>query len=171
LREDYCSQPELAVVVETLTGLWLHLLVGSAALVGAVLVGLVLSSSMGILGYVLSSIIFSVLAYYLDGLVGRRGKPLRAPIIPTTPKYAPTPTTPQTRTMYTPEQVGGMLQRIEERYNAGEIDRSRYEQLLQELVLQDAYGRWWTIDHRTGKWVQNKDGTWVESEPPPWLQK
>jgi len=63
------------------------------------------------------------------------------------------------------------LRRVEERYNAGEIDRARYEQLLEELVFQDAYGRWWTIDHRTGKWVQQKNGTWVEAEPPPWLQK
>ena len=151
--------------------MWLHLLVGIAALVGAVLVGQMLSSSMGIMGYVLSSIIFFVLAYYLDGLVGRGRKPSRAPTVPMTPSYSPTQTTPPTRTTYTPEQVGGMLQRVEERYNAGEIDRVRYEQLLQELVFQDAYGRWWTIDHRTGKWVQEKDGAWVEAEPPPWLEK
>lgn len=88
-----------------------------------------------------------------------------------TPTYSPTQAAPQTRTQYTPEQIGGMLQRVEERYNAGEIDRARYEQLLQELMFQDAYGRWWTIDHRTGRWVQNKDGSWVEAEPPPWLEK
>lgn len=151
--------------------MWLHLLVGIAALLGAVLVGQMLSSSMGIMGYVLSSIIFFVLAYYLDGLVGRGRKPSRAPTVPTTPTYSPMQTTPPARTVYTPEQIGGMLQRIEERYNAGEIDRTRYEQLLQELVFQDAYGRWWTIDHRTGKWVQQKDGAWVEAEPPPWLGK
>jgi len=149
----------------------LHLLVGIAALVGAVLVGQVLSSSVGIMGYVVSCVIFSVLAYYVDGLLDRRGKPSRARAVPVTPRYSPTQTTPQTRTPYTPEQVGGMLRRVEERYNAGEIDRSRYEQLLEELVFQDAYGRWWTIDHRTGKWVQEKNGTWVEAEPPPWLQK
>lgn len=151
--------------------LWPRLLVGIAALLGAVLVGQVLSSSMGIMGYVISCVIFSVLAYYLDGLVDRGRKPSRPPRVPMTPTYSPTQTIPPTRTTYTPEQVGGMLQRIEERYNAGEIDRPRYEQLLQELVFQDAYGRWWTIDHRTGRWVQNKDGTWVESEPPPWLEK
>ena len=153
--------------------LWVRLLIGLGALVGAVLVGQVLSSSMGlgIMGYVISSIIFSVIAYYLDGLVDRGRKPSRAPAVPMTPSYSPTQAAPPTRTQYTPEQIGGMLQRVEERYNAGEIDRTRYEQLLQELVFQDAYGRWWTIDHRTGRWVQNKDGTWVESEPPPWLEK
>jgi len=103
--------------------------------------------------------------------VGRGRKPSRVSTVSMTPRYSPTQTTLQPRTLYTPEQVGGMLRRVEERYNAGEIDRSRYEQLLEELVFQDAYGRWWTIDHRTGKWVQQKNGTWVEAEPPPWLQK
>jgi hypothetical protein len=151
--------------------LWVRLLIGLGAIVGVILVGEALWPSMGIVGYVVSCVVFSVLAYYLDGLADKRRKPSRAPAVPMTPTYSPTQTTQPTRTQYALEQVRGMLQRVEERYNAGEIDRARYEQLLGELVFQDTYGRWWTIDHRTGKWVQNKDGTWVESEPPPWLER
>ena len=145
--------------------LWVRLLVGLGAIVGVILVGEALWPSVGIVGYVVSCVVFSVLAYYVDGLLDRRGRPSRAPTVPMTP-YSPAQTTQPTKTQYAPEQVRAMLQRVEERYNAGEIDRTRYAQLLGELVFQDAYGRWWTIDHRNGRWVQNKGGTWVESEPP-----
>jgi hypothetical protein len=167
-----------------------HVLLGLVLLGGFFLVAQILTPLMGITGYVVTMVIFLVIGYFLNDMVGRRlSRTARASSsVPVAPAYYP----PQQRTYsspsqqmqvpvssqvtsqakrYTPEQVRLMLQTVEERYNMNEIDRTRYEQLLTELVFSDAYGLWWTIDARTGKWVQNRDGAWVEAEPPPWLTK
>jgi hypothetical protein len=178
-------------LVETsVRDLLVHVLLGLTLLGGFWLLSQILAPIMGITGYVLSMIIFMVIGYYLNGMVGSRlSGSARAPSsIPYAHAYSPlqrtyspgpqhvqAPNPPQvatqTRRRYTPEQVRGMLRDIVIRYNAGQLDRPSFERLLTDHVFADAYGRWWTIDVSIGKWVQNKDGKWVEAEPPPWLEK
>lgn len=151
--------------------------IGLFILGGAWLVGRILRPLMGITGYVLTLITFMIIGYYLKRWLDRgQTEQVKPPLIPNQPAY-PQPQqelpslNPQTKTRYTPQQVRDMLQKIEQRYNAKEIDKGSYEQSLRELVYADAYGQWWTVNNKTGKWVQHKDGAWIEAEPPPWLEK
>jgi hypothetical protein len=147
---------------------------------GAYLVGQALTPLLGSMSYVATMIIFVIIGYYLNGLLRRRKRTSGPAYSPPQQAY-PSPQQPirdlppqppsQVRMRYTPEQVRGVLRDIVTRYNAGEINLTSFERLLTDHVYADAYGDWWTIDVKTGKWVQQKDGAWVEAEPPPWLER
>jgi hypothetical protein len=154
---------------------------------GAWLVGQILTPMIGTMSYVVSTVIFMVVGYGLDGMLRKRGQGrtigypthsnVPAPysrqsyLPPAQPMQAPVQATPQAKIRYTPEQVREMVRSIIAQYNAKQIDRVRYGQLLADLVFRDAYGCWCTVDDRTGKWIQHKDGAWVEAEPSQWLEK
>jgi hypothetical protein len=164
-----------------------HVLSGVVMVGGAWLVGQVLTPMIGTMSYAVSTVLFMAVGYALDGILRKSGQGKAASFasrssVPSpysrqsyypssqqmqNPVQAP----PQTKTRYAPEQVREMVRSIIAQYNAGQIDRVRYDQLLADLVFRDAFGRWFTVNDRTGRWVQHKDGAWVEAEPSQWLEK
>lgn len=48
----------------------------------------------------------------------------------------------------------------------GAITRSEFEVALDELVLQDSQGHYWTLGEESGKWYVHDGRGWVEAEPP-----
>lgn len=56
--------------------------------------------------------------------------------------------------------------RLKGQYAAGRIDRDQFAAQLKNLMLQDAEGRWWTINADTGRWCVNNGRDWVDAAPP-----
>jgi len=47
------------------------------------------------------------------------------------------------------------------RYSSGAINANTYQQELQQLLLQDSSGLWWTYDPAAGQWLNFRDQQWM----------
>lgn len=68
--------------------------------------------------------------------------------------------------------MGAQFHRVEEQYwhlkgqlAVGRITREQFGAALQQLMLQDAQGRCWTIHPDSGKWLVYDGQQWVQAEP------
>lgn len=56
--------------------------------------------------------------------------------------------------------------RLKGRLTAGRISPAEFEAALQDLMVQDAQGRWWMLGAENGKWYVNDGKSWVPAQPP-----
>jgi hypothetical protein len=60
---------------------------------------------------------------------------------------------------YNPEYIRGKLDEI------GDRDEDAYQNLVQDLLLVDDWGRYWSIGAQTSKWYLYENGGWVIDQP------
>lgn len=55
--------------------------------------------------------------------------------------------------------------RLKGQLAAGRITREQFDAALQQLMVQDAQGRWWMLGADSGKWNVYDGKSWVEGDP------
>ncbi len=71
-----------------------------------------------------------------------------------------------------PAQAGNAFRKAEDDYfrlkgqlSAGRISQAQFEAAMKNLMVQDAHGRYWTVDTNTGRWLVHDGRNWVEAQP------
>jgi hypothetical protein len=57
------------------------------------------------------------------------------------------------------------FKRLKDKFNTQELSETK-KKLLQDIMVQDGLGRWWTIGYETGQWYVHDGEKWVLSVPP-----
>ena len=60
---------------------------------------------------------------------------------------------------YTPQAIARMLRNLRNK------DRSRYMNLVENVVMVDSQGRYWSIGAETSKWYLLEKGRWIAEQP------
>jgi len=60
---------------------------------------------------------------------------------------------------YNPEYIRTKLERI------GDEDEDRYQDLVQNVLLIDDWGRYWSMGAQTSKWYVYENGSWIPDRP------
>lgn len=55
---------------------------------------------------------------------------------------------------------------LKAQHDAGALSDPDFKARLQELMSEDAEGRWWVIGHETGQWYVHDGEQWAPGEPP-----
>ena len=63
-------------------------------------------------------------------------------------------------------QVESQYKELKRKYDAGAITEDEFKAQLQDLMIQDEEGRWWSIGYETGQWHYHDGEQWVRAEPP-----
>ena len=63
-------------------------------------------------------------------------------------------------------QTQQRYQQLAAQRRAGQISEQAYASAVGQLRVQDASGRWWAIDPRSGQWLAWNDSAWVPATPP-----
>ncbi len=63
-------------------------------------------------------------------------------------------------------QVAAEYQKLKAQYHAGALTEANFRARLQNMMTQDAQGRWWIIGYETGQWYFSENEQWVRAEPP-----
>jgi len=68
-----------------------------------------------------------------------------------------------------PLSLSGLYQRythLKAQLDSGTLSYQQFADRVHQLQAQDAAGRWWTIDPRTGRYLTYSADGWVEATPP-----
>jgi hypothetical protein len=73
-------------------------------------------------------------------------------------------------------QVEAEYGKLKAQYEAGTLAEAEFRTRLEELMIEDEPGRWWTIGATTGQWYYHAGEKWMPGEPPrsesePWGDK
>ena len=60
---------------------------------------------------------------------------------------------------YNPEYIRAKLEEM------GDRDETTYQNLVEDLVLIDDWGRYWSIGSQTSKWYIYENGSWIPDQP------
>ena len=63
-------------------------------------------------------------------------------------------------------QVETKFKELKRKYDAGAFSEEDFKAQLEELMIEDAEGKWWIIGYETGKWYYHDGERWVQSKPP-----
>jgi hypothetical protein len=55
--------------------------------------------------------------------------------------------------------------RLKGRQSEGRMTQEQFETAMKDVMVEDAQGRYWTIDRQTGKWLVHTGQAWVEAQP------
>lgn len=69
------------------------------------------------------------------------------------------------RGLFTPEEVRAVYGCLRGAYARGDLERQRYEHMLEALKFVDVHGRVWSIGTKTGGWYYNFNFQWYPGEP------
>jgi hypothetical protein len=58
------------------------------------------------------------------------------------------------------------VKRLRAQFAAGELPEAAFKAQLEELMIQDAEGHWWTLGYETGQWYCHDGEKWVARHPP-----
>lgn len=64
------------------------------------------------------------------------------------------------------EQADRRFQELRRQRDTNAISDQEFDAQLQELMVRDGEGRWWTKDRNTGGWVYHDGTRWVPGTPP-----
>lgn len=56
--------------------------------------------------------------------------------------------------------------KLKDRFEAGTLSEADLKARLQDLMVQDAQGRWWVIGYETGRWYVRVGEEWIQRRPP-----
>jgi hypothetical protein len=62
--------------------------------------------------------------------------------------------------------VEAEFERLKTQFEAGELTEAEFKSQLQELMIENEQGEWWTIGPETGQWYVHNGEQWVQKEPP-----
>jgi hypothetical protein len=63
-------------------------------------------------------------------------------------------------------QVEAEVARLRGELASGELSADQFKAQLQELMVQDATGKWWMIGYETNQWYVHDGANWVRADPP-----
>jgi DNA-binding beta-propeller fold protein YncE len=63
-------------------------------------------------------------------------------------------------------QAEAEFERLKGQFEASDLTEDEFKAELQELMIEDEQGRWWTIGFDTGHWYCYDGEQWLRSEPP-----
>jgi len=66
---------------------------------------------------------------------------------------------------YPPEEIVTQFKTMKELYLKGQLDGETYLDVINNMVLVDEWGRYWTIGANTLRWYRNQEGTWRPDQP------
>jgi hypothetical protein len=58
------------------------------------------------------------------------------------------------------------FERLKAQVKSGELTEAEFTSQLEELMIEDEQGRWWTIGPETGQWYVHDGKEWVQRKPP-----
>lgn len=56
--------------------------------------------------------------------------------------------------------------KLKGQFAAGRVTSSELDAALQDLVIEDAQGRYWMLGADSGKWYVHDGAAWIEATPP-----
>lgn len=59
------------------------------------------------------------------------------------------------------EEAGARFVQLQAQWRAGALQPAQYQQMVAQLRVQDASGRWWQLDGATGQWLLWDGAQWV----------
>lgn len=63
-------------------------------------------------------------------------------------------------------QAQKRFEQLKTQFSAGRLSEAQFKSQLEELMIQDEKGDWWTIGYETEKWYRHDGKDWVRTNPP-----
>lgn len=64
------------------------------------------------------------------------------------------------------KQADEKFKQLKARFEAAELTEAEFKAQLQDLMVQDEQGNWWTIGYETERWYRHDGTSWVQADPP-----
>ena len=55
---------------------------------------------------------------------------------------------------------------LKAQFDAGQLSEADFRARLEEMMIEDDQGQWWSIGYETGKWYYHDGEQWVRGDPP-----